>query len=69
MKKCKNNIKRNTKQNLDELVKQRLILTKVDMDSFMTYDEIISEAKRLFDEAVLKIWQERDSNMPGNWEL
>ena len=65
-KKCKNNIKRNAKQNLDELVKRRPILTKEEMDSFMTYDEIISEAKRLFDEAVLKIWKEHDSNMPGN---
>ena len=54
--------KQNQKLCLEELVKQRPILTEEEMNSFMTYDEIISEAKRLFDEAVNKIWQEHDSH-------
>ncbi len=47
---------------IEEWVKERPILTEEEMNSFMTYDEIISEAKRLFDEAVKKIWQEHDSH-------
>ena len=49
------------KVNIEELVKQRPILTEEDMNSFMTYDEIIAEAKRLFDEAVNKIWEDHDN--------
>ena len=55
------------KVNIEELVKQRPILTEEDMNSFMTYEEIIDEAKRLFDEAVMKIWQDYDNKSMGAW--
>ena len=57
--------KESDKVNIEELVKQRPILTEEDMNSFMTYDEIIAEAKRLFDEAVMKIWQDQDNKSMG----
>ncbi len=57
----KNN-KQNRKLCLEELAKQHPILTEEEMGEFMTYEEIISEAKRLFDEAIEKIQQEYDSH-------
>ena len=47
---------------IEELVKQRPILTEEEMASFCTYEEIIADAKSQFDEVIKQIWQEYDSH-------
>lgn len=51
MEKKKNNIA----VNIGELVKQRPVLTEEEMNEFCTYEEIVADAKRLFDEMVAEI--------------
>ena len=46
---------------IDELVKQRPVLTEEEMNNFATYEEIVSEAMKMFDEEVQRIWDEYDS--------
>lgn len=46
---------------IEELVKQRPILTEEEMAEFCTYEEIVADAKAMFDEEVQKIWKEYDS--------
>ena len=46
---------------IEELVKQRPVLTEEGMNEFCSYEEIVSNALRLFDEEVQKIWKEYDS--------
>ena len=46
---------------IEELVKQRPVLTEEEMNEFCSYEEIVSNALRLFDEEVQKIWKEYDS--------
>ena len=45
----------NIKLSIDELVKQRPVLTEEEMNEFCTYEEIVADAKRLFDEKVADI--------------
>ena len=47
---------------VEELVKQRPILTEEEMAEFCTYEEIVADAKAMFDEEVQKIWREYDSH-------
>lgn len=56
--------KNNNNQTLciEELVKQRPILTEEEMKEFCTYEEIVADAKAMFDEEVQKIWREYDSH-------
>jgi hypothetical protein len=55
--------KNNKSQTLcvEELVKQRPILTEEAMTEFCTYEEIVTDAKTMFDAEVQKIWREYDS--------
>ena len=53
--------KRNQTLCIEELVKQRPILTEEEMADFCTYDEIVTDAKAQFDEEIKRIWQEYDS--------
>lgn len=46
---------------ISELVKQRPVLTEKEMKEFCTYDEIVADAKEMFEEEVQKIWREKDS--------
>lgn len=46
---------------IEELVKQRPILTEEEMAELCTYEEIVADAKAMFDEEVQKIWREYDS--------
>lgn len=41
--------------NIEELLKQRPVLTEKEMNEFCTYEEAVDEAMRLFDEAVAEI--------------
>ena len=47
--------------NIDELVKQRPVLTEEEMKEFCTYEEIVADAKAMFDEEIQKLWKEYDS--------
>lgn len=47
--------KNNMAVNIGELVKQRPVLTEEEMNEFCTYEEIVADAKRLFDEMVAEI--------------
>ena len=46
---------------IEELVKQRPILTEEEMAEFCTYEEIVADAKSMLDKEVQKIWREYDS--------
>ena len=52
--------KNNSNQTLciEELVKQRPILTEEEINNFYSFDEAVQECMRLFDEGVEKINQE-----------
>jgi hypothetical protein len=43
---------------IEEIVKQRPILTEEEMSNFYSYDEAVQECMRLFDEGMDKINQE-----------
>ena len=47
--------------NIDELAKQRPVLTEEEMKEFCTYEEIVADAIVMFEEEVQKIWREYDS--------
>lgn len=57
-------MKSNKSQTLSikELARQRPILTKEEMAEFCTYEEIVADAKAMFDDEVKKIWKEYDSH-------
>jgi len=46
---------------VEELVKQRPILTEEEIKDFCTFEEIVADAKSIFDEKVKKIIQEYDN--------
>lgn len=48
--------------NIEELVKQRPVLTEKEMNEFCTYEEAVDEAMRLFDEAVAEIIVKNEKN-------
>ena len=54
--------KKNITVNIDELVKQRPVLTEEEMNEFCTYEEIVADAKRLFDEMVAEIIERSEKN-------
>ncbi len=45
---------------LEEIVKQRPVLTEAEMSNLCTYDEIVDDALRVFDEKVNRIIQQND---------
>lgn len=51
--------KNNMAVNIGELVKQRPVLTEEEMNEFCTYEEIVADAKRLFDEMVAEIIEKK----------
>ena len=57
----KKEINRNQTLCIEELVRQRPILTEEEMNNFCTYEEIVADAKAQFDEDIKRIWQENDS--------
>lgn len=52
--------------NIAELVKQRPVLNEEEMKEFATYEEIVSDALRLFDEEVQRISNEYVQNKENN---
>lgn len=46
---------------VEELVKQRLVLTEEEMKDFCTFEEIITDAKLMFDKKVKNIIQKYDN--------
>lgn len=61
-KEYRNMKKKNITVNIDELVKQRPVLTEEEMNEFCTYEEIVADAKRLFDEMVAEIIERSEKN-------
>ena len=55
----KNNNKRQTL--VEELAKQRSILTEEEMKDFCTFEELVADAKLMFDEKVKNIIQTYDN--------
>jgi len=48
---------------VEEIASKNPILTEEDMNELCTYEEMVSEALRVFDEKVEKIIQQYDSNI------
>ena len=47
---------------IEQMAKQRPILTEEEINNFCTFEEIIAEAKTMFDAEIDRIWQEHDSH-------
>ena len=55
-------IKQDLMINIDELVKQRPVLTEEEMNELCSYEEILADARKQFDEIVAEIIENSEKN-------